>query len=108
MGSARDNLNLHSAGQFPTEDYLLSVTHSGQPVYGTAALGMSPLSSGAQRMIDVVDGMADDDMLHVQAWGGVNLLGEVLFHVQRSRVQYEIDRFVKKLRLYTISGMQNP
>ncbi|KAK5131227.1 hypothetical protein LTR08_001196 [Meristemomyces frigidus] len=106
-GQVIDNLNLHSAGGFPTAEYLSSVVKAGQPVYGTAALGMANMSSGAQRLIAVVDGLADDEMLHMQAWGGVNLLGEVLFFVQRTRVPYELNRFLNKLRLYTISDQDN-
>lgn len=102
-----ENLNLHSAGQFPTSEYLSSVVYSGHPLYGTAALGRPSLSSGAQRLIDVLDGMGDDEILHCQAWGGVNVLAEVLFHVQKNRVPYEFDRFVKKIRVYTISDQDN-
>ena len=51
--------------------------------------------------------MGDDETLHCQAWGGVNVLAEVLFHVQKNRVPYEFDRFVKKIRVYTISDQDN-
>ncbi|GAB1738140.1 hypothetical protein NU219Hw_g2671t1 [Hortaea werneckii] len=107
FGLVEDNLNLHSAGQFPTSEYLSSIVYSGHPLYGTEALGRPNLSSGAQRLIDVLDGMGDDEILHCQAWGGVNVLAEVLFHVQKNRVQYEFDRFVKKIRVYTISDQDN-
>lgn len=104
---AQDRLNLHSAGHFPSSTYLSSIVYSGHPVYGTAALGKPHLSSGAQRMIDVVDGMPDDEILHCQAWGGVNLFGEVLHYISEHRVKYEVDRFIKKLRIYTISDQDN-
>ena len=58
-------------------------------------------------MIDVVDGMADDEVLHTQAWGGINVLGEALFYVQRTRVPYELNRFISKLRVYSISDQDN-
>lgn len=106
-GQVVNNLNLHSAGGFPKSEYLSSVVKAGQPVYGTAALGRSNMSSGAQRLIDVVDGMGDEEILHCQAWGGMNVLGEALFYVQRSRVPYELDRFVNKLRVYSISDQDN-
>jgi hypothetical protein len=84
-GKVVSNLNTHSAGQFPTEAYLASVVKSGQPVYGTAAIGAPHLSSGAAHLIDVVDSLADMDMLHCQAWGGINLLAEALAYIQRTR-----------------------
>lgn len=106
-GLVVDNLNKHSSGKFPSADYLSSIIKTGQPVYGTAAIGKSPLSSGATHLIDVVDGLDEDEILHVQAWGGVNTLGEALYHVRATRVPYELDRFVKKLRVYTISDQDN-
>ena len=65
------------------------------------------MSSGALHLIAVVDGLADDEILHTQAWGGINLLGEALFYVQRTRVLYELNRFVNKLRIYSISDQDN-
>ncbi|KAF2772436.1 DUF1593-domain-containing protein [Teratosphaeria nubilosa] len=106
-GKVVDNLNVHSAGELPTAEYLASTVHAGQPVYGTAALGTSNLSSGATRLIAVVDAMPDDEILHIQAWGGMNMLGEALFHIQHSRVPHEIDRFLRKLRIYAISDQDN-
>ena len=106
-GKVVDDLNIHSEGQFPTAEYLSSIVKAGQPVYGTAAIGMSPLSSGASHLIQVVDGMPDDALLHCQAWGGMSVMGEALFHVQSTRVPYEVNRFVNKLRIYTISDQDN-
>lgn len=105
-GEVVDNLNRHSAGGFPTEEYLSSVVRSGHPVYGTAAIG-KPLSSGAERMIEVLDGMDDNEILHCQAWGGANILGEVLAHVRNTRTQLDQDRLYKKIRVYTISDQDN-
>lgn len=65
------------------------------------------MSSGAERLIAVVDGMGDDDILRLQAWGGLNVLGEALFYVQRTRVPYELSRFINKLRIYAISDQDN-
>jgi hypothetical protein len=107
FGQVVDNLNIHSAGGFPTSEYLSSVVKAGQPIYGTAALGLANISSGALYLISVVDGLAADDILHVQCWAGVNLLGEALFYVQRTRVPYEFSRFINKLRIYSISDQDN-
>ena len=102
-----DNLNTHSEGQFPTSEYLSSIVKSGQPVYGTAAIGKSPMSSGALHLIEVVDGLSDDDFLNVQGWGGANLLAEALAHVRSSRTQLDAQKFYGKLRVYTISDQDN-
>jgi len=105
-GKVVDNLNLHSDGVFPTEEYLSSIVYSGHPVYGTAAIG-KPLSSGAERLIDVLDGMPDDGILHCQAWGGTNVLGEALAHVRSTRTQLDQEKFYKKIRVYAISDQDN-
>jgi hypothetical protein len=105
-GKVVENLNKHSAGEFPTEEYLTSIVKSGHPVYGTAAIG-KPLSSGAGRLIEVLDGMADDAVLHCQAWGGTNVLAEVLAHVRSSRTMYDQEKLYAKIRVYAISDQDN-
>ena len=105
-GQVVKNLNRHSAGEFPTEEYLSSIVKSGHPVYGTAAIG-KPLSSGAERLIEVLDGMADDAILHCQAWGGTNVLAEVLAHVRSSRTVYDQEKLYAKVRVYAISDQDN-
>jgi hypothetical protein len=105
-GKVVDNLNLHSEGVFPTEEYLTSIVRSGHPVYGTAAIG-KPLSSGAERLIEVLDGMPDDGILHCQAWGGTNVLAEALAHVRSTRTQFDQEKFYKKIRVYAISDQDN-
>ena len=65
------------------------------------------MSSGAERLIAVADGMPDDELLHCQAWGGINTLAEVLAHVRATRTQYDQDKFYNKLRIYAISDQDN-
>lgn len=105
-GLVVDNLNTHSAGRFPTAEYLASVVKSGQPVYGTAAVGINPMSSGALHIIAVVDGLGAD-ILHVQAWGGINTLAEALYYVRSTRTQHDLQMFTNKLRVYSISDQDN-
>jgi hypothetical protein len=105
-GNVVENLNRHSAGKFPTEGYLTSIVKSGHPVYGTAAIGKA-LSSGAERLIEVLDGMAEDAVLHCQAWGGTNVLAEVLAHVRSSRTAYDQEKLYAKIRVYAISDQDN-
>lgn len=106
-GLVVENLSRHSSGKFPTSDYLASIVKSGQPVYGTAAIGITPLSSGAVHLISVVDELADDDLLHVQAWGGINTLAEALHHVRSTRTKHDLHLFTTKLRVYSISDQDN-
>jgi len=105
-GKVVENLHKHSDGTFPSEEYLTSIVKSGHPIYGTAAIG-KPLSSGAERLIEVLDGMADDAILHCQAWGGTNVLAEVLAHVRASRTVYDQEKLYAKIRVYAISDQDN-
>lgn len=107
FGLVQDNLNVHTSGRFLTSDYLSSIVKEGQPVYGTRAIGMSPLSSGAELLITVVDGMPDREPLFTQAWGGTNVLAEALAHVKATRAALDLERFVKKLRVYSISDQDD-
>lgn len=106
-GEVVDNLNTHSAGSFPTEEYLASIVHSGPEAYGTLGLRRDSLSSGSEHLIKVVDGMPDNEILFCTAWGGINMLAETLGYISRTRPQIEIDRFVNKLRVYSISDQDN-
>lgn len=107
-GDVVDRLNAHSAGTFPTEEYLAGIVSSGPQVYGTLGVGRGgSLSSGSERLIEVVDGMADDGVLFCTAWGGINMLAETLEYISRTRPQLETDRFTKKLRIYSISDQDN-
>lgn len=105
-GKVVDNLNLHSDGVFPTEEYLTSIVRSGHPVYGTAAIG-KPLSTGAERLIEVLDFLPDNETLHCQAWGGTNVLAEALSHVRSTRAQLDQEKFYAKIRVYAISDQDN-
>jgi hypothetical protein len=105
-GKVVDNLNLHSNRVFPTEEYLTSIVRSGHPVYDTAAIGKA-LSSGAERLIEVLDEMPDDEILHCQAWGGTNVLGEALAHVRSTRMQLDQEKFYRKIRIYATSDQDN-
>lgn len=104
-GQVRDNLELHEPG-FPTSQYLLSVLKEGQPAYGLAATGEGKLSEGARHLIEVVD-RQDSRPLWVLVWGGPNTLAQALWTVRETRSAQELQTFVSKLRVYTISDQDD-
>ena len=106
-GKVIDNLNTHSEGTFPTEEYLSSIVKSGPSVYGTQALQSSSMSSGSEHLIEVVDGMPEDGTLYCSAWGGINVLAETLNHIQTTRKSAETSKFIKRIRIYSISDQDN-
>ncbi|MFC2089417.1 nucleoside hydrolase-like domain-containing protein [Bacteroidota bacterium] len=104
-GKVRDNLLLHEKG-YPTEQYLKSIIKKGIPKYGMEGVGPEMDSEGSEWIIQVVD-RNDDRPVWVSVWGGVNCLAQALWKVQHTRSKAELDKFVSKLRVYTISDQDD-
>jgi hypothetical protein len=101
----RDHLLIHAPG-FPLPDQLLAGTKTGQPGYGMAFVGKGKSSTGSQRLIEVVD-RPDPRPVWVTIWGGANTLAQALSDVRDSRSALEVDKFVAKLRVYSISDQDD-
>lgn len=104
-GKVRGNLLLHEKG-FPTEAHLSSVIRSGLPQYGLKAVGENKDSPGSRLLIEAAD-KSDARPLWVLVWGGPNVLAQALWRVERDRSPEELARFVRKLRVYTISDQDD-
>tara|TARA_R110002049_G_scaffold33354_6_gene109693 strand:+ start:1319 stop:2779 length:1461 start_codon:yes stop_codon:yes gene_type:complete len=101
----RDNLEKHEKG-FPTADYLLSILKEGIPKFGMEAVGEGMDSEGSELIIQSVD--ADDSRpVWVLVWGGPNCLAQALWKINQTRSPSEVDKFVAKLRVYTISDQDD-
>jgi hypothetical protein len=104
-GEVRDNLEKHEPG-FPTSEFLLSRVHEGLPVYGMEGVGEGKDSPGSELLIQAVD-RDDPRPLWVTVWGGPNVLAQALWKVRAMRPMEELERFVAKLRVYTISDQDD-
>lgn len=104
-GEVRDNLELHEPG-YPTADYLLSVVREGRSDYGMDAVGKGMDSPGSQLLIQVVD-RDDPRPVWVPVWGGPNVLAQALWKVRATRSAAEVEKFVSRLRVYTISDQDD-
>ncbi|MCU0252541.1 MAG: DUF1593 domain-containing protein [Vicinamibacterales bacterium] len=104
-GKVRDNLALHEPG-FPTAAYLLSVVKEGLPAYGMQAVGDGKDSSGSEALVAAVD-RDDPRPLWVPVWGGPNVLAQALWKVRATRTPAQLERFVARLRVYTISDQDD-
>lgn len=104
-GQVRDNLLRHEPG-FPTEDYLTAIIKKGMPKYGLSGVGPGMDSEGSDWLIEVVD-RPDDRPVWVTVWGGANVLAQALWKVRQTRTPAELERFVAKLRVYTISDQDD-
>jgi hypothetical protein len=104
-GKVRDNLELHESG-YPKSEFLNSIIKEGKPDYGMNAVGEGMDSSGSEWLIEAVD-KDDPRPVWVTVWGGPNVLAQALWKIRATRSPYELEKFVSKLRVYTISDQDD-
>ena len=104
-GKVRNNLLLHEPG-FATESYMQGIIKKSYPNYGMNAVGEGKDSEGSDWIISVVD-KEDDRPVWIPVWGGANCLAQALWKVQHTRSEKELQQFVSKLRVYTISDQDD-
>jgi len=104
-GKVRDNLEKHEKG-FPSGEYVKSCITEGLPEYGMHAVGEGKDSPASERLIKMTD-KDDPRPLWVTVWGGPNVLAQALWKVRKTRTKEELDKFVAKLRVYTISDQDD-
>lgn len=105
FGAVRDNLLKHAPG-YPTVEHLLNVTKAARPAFGMEGVGAGKSSEGSRHIIEVVD-RPDPGPVWISVWGGPNCLAQALWDVKNERTEAELDAFVSKLRVYTISDQDN-
>jgi hypothetical protein len=105
FGQVRPNLLQHAKG-WPTPEDLVGRVFTGQPAYGLAGTGVDKMSEGAEAIIREVD-RDDKRPLWICIWGGANTLVEALLKVRATRQPDDIDRFIEKLRVYSISDQDD-
>ncbi len=99
------NLLKHEPG-FPDAAALRAVVSSGQPSYGMEAVGAGKTSEGAAALVRAAD-RNDPRPLWIACWGGTNTLAQALMDVRASRSASEVDAFVSKIRVYSISDQDD-
>ena len=104
-GQVRPNLLLHAKG-WPTGEELDARVFTGQTAYGMAATGPDRMSEGAAAIIRAAD-REDSRPLWISVWGGINTLAQALLRVRATRTPPEVDAFVEKLRVYSISDQDD-
>ena len=104
-GKVRDNLEKHEKG-YPAHSFLKERIKKGYTDFGMAAVGEGKDSEGSEWIIKMAD-KDDPRPLWVPIWGGANCLAQALWKVKQTRTPEELQKFVKKLRVYTISDQDN-
>ncbi|MBN2592539.1 MAG: DUF1593 domain-containing protein, partial [Sedimentisphaerales bacterium] len=104
-GKVRENLLKHTPG-YPTTEHLLSVAKAGLPEFGMEGVGPGKSSEGSRHIIEAVD-RPDERPVWISIWGGANCLAQALWDVKYTRSPEQLDTFVSRLRVYTISDQDN-
>lgn len=93
-----NNLKLHSA-DYPTSDYLKSVTKSGVDGYAMSAASNQLDNEGINHIISVVD-KTDSRPVWILSWGGANTIGGAVMKVKNTRSAADANAFIAKIRVY--------
>jgi hypothetical protein len=104
-GKVYENLQKHALG-YPIKNDLINLIKRGYPNFGMNAVGDDKDSEGSDWIIEVVD-RPDPRPVWVTIWGGANCLAQALSKVKNSRSEQELQAFVKKIRVYTISDQDD-
>ncbi len=104
-GRVRKNLLKHEPG-YPTRKFLKDRIMRGYPQFGMAAVGDGKDSEGSEWIISVID-KDDERPVWIPIWGGANCLAQALWKVKETRTQAEVEKFVPKIRVYTISDQDD-
>jgi hypothetical protein len=103
-GKVWPNLRQHEPG-FPAPEFLLARIAAGLPVYGMQGVGEGKDSPGSELIIQRVD--QDSRPLWVTVWGGPSVLAQALWKVRATRSPEELEKFVARLRVYTVSDQDD-
>ncbi len=109
-GSVHENLLLHDS-RYPHAAGLAKVVHSGQPIAGpklpiNSSIGEDKDTEGSEWFITVVD-RPDPRPVWVLIWGGSADLAQALRKVHATRTKEELERFIAKLRILSISDQDS-
>ena len=104
-GKVRDNLEKHEQG-YPSYEYMKSIIKSGIPKFGMEGAGEGQDSEGSDWLIRCLE-KDDERPIYIQAWGGVNVLAQALWKMERTKTKSDLDVIVEKIRVYTISDQDD-
>jgi hypothetical protein len=104
-GQVHRNLTQHAPG-FPGARGLLNRIKPGSAEFGMAGVGEGKSTGGSRHIIEAVD-RPDPRPVWIAIWGGANTLAQALWDVKYTRSPADLEQFISKLRVYTISDQDN-
>lgn len=99
------NLRVHDP-RYPDAARLRSVVRAWRPALGMQGVGEGKDNPASQLIIDAVD-KADARPVWVSVWGGAAPLAQALWTVRATRSPEAVERFVARLRVYSISDQDD-
>lgn len=99
------NLKAHAAG-WPDPDQLRARIKKGSSDFGMAGVGEGKDTEASDWIIKVVDS-PDPRPVWFTVWGGAVDLAQALMKVKATRSPEEVQKFVSKMRVYSISDQDN-
>lgn len=105
-GKALPNLRKHSS-DYPSAEYLKSITVQGQKVPHMDGVGNGLDSPGSDLIIKVVDDKQDSRPVWLVAWGGMNTIAQAIWKVKNTRNNREFTTFANRIRIYDILGQDD-
>jgi len=104
-GTVRANLEKHESG-YPPADALLALVTAGLPQYGMDGVGKGKDSPGSEWIIKQLE-ENDSRPLWISVWGGANTLAQALFKLKNTKSDADLNKLIKKMRVYTISDQDD-
>jgi hypothetical protein len=104
-GQALTNLRKHDR-RYPEVVQLRQRVRSGSRVYGMSGVGKGKDTAASRLIIEAVD-RPDPRPVWIAVWGGAADLAQALWKVRSTRSPQQVERFVSKLRVYSISDQDD-
>lgn len=100
--SLKQENGMQKLGYWPSAAYLKSRVALGSSRLGMKEIGENNNTPGSDLIIRLVD-ESDDRPLYISTWGGANTLAQAIWKVQHTRTAAQLDKFLSKLCVYTIT-----
>ncbi len=104
-GTVLGNLRRHDP-RYPDAAWLRARLRAGSPVYGMSGVGKGKDTAASRLIIAAVD-RPDPRPVWIAAWGGAADLAQALWTVRAERSPEAVERFVARLRVYSISDQDD-
>jgi hypothetical protein len=99
------NLRKHDP-RYPDANQLRRRIRSGSPFYGMRGVGKGKDTAASRLIIETVD-RPDPRPVWIAIWGGASNLAQALWTVRATRSPRDVERFISKLRVYSISDQDD-